>query len=159
MTPLATRTLWECQPCGSSMVASARGWRGSATSTMVVPCGACICAMNSVVPSTQTCPPPGQSMCDTRLVLDRLATARSQRWGKVIRGRAAARAQPLVPSGDFHDVAGGVAAPLLEQMEALQRRLVARDEEDGWPLVVAVDVLEPGAAGHRQIVERLPVEA
>ena len=35
-------------------------------------------AMNRVVPSTQTCPPPGQSKCDTRVVLDWLGTKRSE---------------------------------------------------------------------------------
>jgi hypothetical protein len=68
--------------------ASVRGLRGSATSTMVVPCGACMCPMNIVVPSIQTCPPPGQSKCDTRLVFDRLATERSIRWSDDVGGGA-----------------------------------------------------------------------
>src|SRR5215510_11077772 len=149
MMPLALRTLWECQPSGRSMVASARGLRGSATSTMVVPCGACMCPMNIVVPSSQTCPPPGQSKCDTRLVFDRLATKRSIRWSDVVGAGAPPPAfRPSARSGDLHDVAGRIATPLLEQVETFQRRLVARDEQHGGPLVVAVDVLEPGAARH-----------
>jgi hypothetical protein len=77
MMPFATRTLWECQPCGRSMVASLRGWRGSATSTIVVPLGQCMWPIKSVVPSAQTCPPPGQSKCDISVVFDRLDTKRS----------------------------------------------------------------------------------
>src|SRR5215467_7661018 len=52
-------------------------------------------------------------------------------------------------SGDFYDAAGGVATPLLEQVEAFQCRLIAGDEQDGGLPVVAVNVLEPGAARHR----------
>src|SRR5262249_31836002 len=55
----------------------------------------------------------------------------------------------LSSSGDFYDAAGGVATPLLEQVEAFQCRLIAGDEQDGGLPVVAVDVLEPGAARHR----------
>jgi hypothetical protein len=36
-------------------------------------------AMNNVVPSTQTCPPPGQSKCDKRVVFDWLDTKRSKK--------------------------------------------------------------------------------
>src|SRR5437870_12119928 len=67
--------------------------------------------------------------------------------------------QPSGSSGDLHDVAGSVAAPLLEEVEAFQGRLVAGDEEDRRLLVVAVDMLEPGTARHCQIVELLPIEA
>src|SRR5262249_1497171 len=61
-------------------------------------------------------------------------------------------------SHQLDDVPGGVAAPFLEQVRAFQLGLVARDEQDGGSFVVAVDVLEPGAAGHCEIVEFLPVE-
>src|SRR5262249_42310656 len=150
MMPFATRTLWECQPCGRSMVASLRGWRGSAASTMVVPLGQCMCPIKSVPPSTQTCPPPGQSKCDMRVVFDRLDTKRSttvRSWGG-----ASAGAQPVLArssSGDFDDAAGGVATPLFEQVEAFQRGLIAGHEQGGGLPVVVVDVLEPGAARHR----------
>src|SRR6516164_4473403 len=150
MMPFATRTLWECQPCGRSMVASLRGWRGSATSTIVVPLGQCMWPIKSVAPSTQTCPPPGQSKCDMRVVFDRLDTKRSIKVTFV--GAASARAQPVLArssSGDFHDAAGGVATPLFEEVEAFQCGLIAGDEQDGGLPVVAVDVLEPGAARHR----------
>src|SRR5262245_23700970 len=158
MMPLAARTLWECQPSGRSMVASARGLRGSATATMLVPCGACMCPMNIVVPSSQTCPPPGQSKCDTRLVFDRLATERSIRWSDVV-AVGAGSYRPPRGSDNLHDVAGRIAAPLLIEVEAFQGGLIARHEQHGGPFVVAVDVLEPGAARHRQVVECLPVNA
>src|SRR5215831_16335394 len=156
MMPFATRTLWECQPCGRSMVASLRGWRGSATSTIVVPFGQCMWPIKSVVPSTQTCPPPGQSKCDISVVFHRLDTKTLNQVTFV------GAAQPVLgrsSSGDLDDAAGGVAAPLLEQVEAFQCGLIAGDEQDGSLPVVAVNVLEPGAARHRQIVESLPVEA
>src|SRR5271166_7195306 len=62
-------------------------------------------------------------------------------------------------SGDLDDIAGNVATPFLEEMKAFQRRLIARDEQDCRALVVAIDVLEPGAARHRQVVELRPIEA
>src|SRR5262249_45226265 len=74
---------------------------------------------------------------------------------------AAAGAKTFRRVGSSHqldDLPGGVAAPFLEQVEAFQRRLVAPDEQDSGPFLVAVDVLEPGAAGHCDIVEFLPVE-
>src|SRR5262249_60393788 len=61
-------------------------------------------------------------------------------------------------SGDFHDVAGGVATPLLEQVEAFQGGLIACDKQDGGLPIVAVDVLEPGTTGHCQIIEFFPIE-
>src|SRR5262249_16016650 len=36
--------------------------------------------------------------------------------------------------------------------------LVARDEQDRRSFLVAVDVLEPGTAGHCEIIESLPIE-
>ncbi len=44
MSPLAARTLWEWVCGGTSTVASVRGRAGSLTSTMLVPCGAFMCA-------------------------------------------------------------------------------------------------------------------
>ena len=67
-------------------------------------------------------------------------------------GAATAGTQPILAlssSGDFYDAAGGVATPLFEEVEAFQCRLIAGDEQDGGLPVVAVDVLEPGAARHR----------
>src|SRR5258707_5009089 len=61
-------------------------------------------------------------------------------------------------SHDLDDVPGGVATPFLEQMEAFQRGLVARDEQDRRSFLVAVDVLEPGTAGHCEIIEFFPIE-
>jgi hypothetical protein len=51
---------------------------------MVVPLGQCMWAMNNVVPSTQTCPPPGQSKCDKRVVFDWLDTKRSKKKDQII---------------------------------------------------------------------------
>src|SRR5215470_10750752 len=61
MRPLTARTLCEWVWVGTSTVANVRGRAGSLTSTMEVPCGAFMCAMYATVPSTETCPPPGQS--------------------------------------------------------------------------------------------------
>src|SRR5271166_6871360 len=60
---------------------------------------------------------------------------------------------------DLDDVAGAVAAPLLEELKAFQGGLVAGDEQHRRALVVAIGVLEPGAARHREVVELLPIEA
>src|SRR5439155_20526108 len=60
--------------------------------------------------------------------------------------------------GELHDMAGGVTTPLLEQVEAFQRGLVARDEQDCRSFLGAVDVLEPGTAGHCEIIEVFPIE-
>src|SRR5260370_40141168 len=70
MMPLATRTLCECQPSGTSTRASVLGLRGSATSTIVVPLVGRMCPTYIVVPSTQTWPPPGQSKRVTSVVFD-----------------------------------------------------------------------------------------
>src|SRR5262249_57808234 len=66
--------------------------------------------------------------------------------------------QPRRCSRQLDDVPGGVAAPFLEQVEAFQCGLVARDEQDRRSFLVAVDVLEPGTARHREIIEFLPIE-
>jgi len=61
MTPSTARTLCEWMPVGIVTSASLRGFVGSLTSTMLVPCGGAMWAMNAVVPLTTTWPPPGQS--------------------------------------------------------------------------------------------------
>ena len=52
---------------------------GSATSTIVVPLVGRMCPTYRVVPSTQTWPPPGQSKCETSVVLDRDSKAHLHR--------------------------------------------------------------------------------
>ena len=54
ITSFITRTLCECTSGGIVSSASLRGLAGSATSTIVVPCGAFMCAMYAVVPLTTT---------------------------------------------------------------------------------------------------------
>jgi len=61
-------------------------------------------------------------------------------------------------SREFDGVAGCVATPLLEQVEALQRGLVAGDEQDGRVFGIAIGMLEPGTAWHCQIVKCIPLE-
>src|ERR1700687_4105848 len=62
-------------------------------------------------------------------------------------------------STDANGVAGGIAAPLLVEVELFERRLVARDEQKQRIPVRPVDVVDPGPAGPRERVERVPVEA
>src|SRR6266403_5281532 len=131
MTSLATRTLWECQPSGTAICARTFGWRGSATSTIVVPYGLRMWPTYIVVPSTQTWPPPGQSKWPISVVFQDLAMP-----GAVSRSR---RAPPL-GSDETNDVAAGLAAPFLVEAESAQRRLVAGDEEDRGVALGAVDV-------------------
>src|SRR5437867_3782708 len=80
MMPPATRTLCECQPSGTSMLARILGFLGSATSTIVVPLVGRMCPTYMVVPSTQTCPPPGQSQRATSVVFDRDSKTHSLVW-------------------------------------------------------------------------------
>src|SRR5206468_2846129 len=80
------------------------------------------------------------------------------------RGKGSDRRRPAPPVGDAmsaetHDLVGFGAAPFLVQIELLERRLVAGDEQEHRILVRAVDVLEPRTARHRERVELLPVEA
>src|SRR3546814_1750388 len=94
--------------------------------------------MKSVLPSTQTWPPPGQSICATSLVFSVFAIlprdGPSGRWCR--------------RSSETDDFAGRSPAMLLIERQRLQRRLVAGDEqEDRFRAVI--DVLAPGAA--RQI--------
>src|SRR5262249_41726907 len=49
-----------------------------------------------------------------------------------------------------HHFAAGIAAPSSEQVKSLQRRLVARHEQDRGRAAIVVCVFEPGAAGQRQ---------
>src|SRR5262249_6743507 len=74
------------------------------------------------------------------------------------RRSCAATLLSMRPSPEFHDVARGIAAPSLEQVKGFQRGLVAGDEQDCGLFRSAIDVLEPGAAGHREGVERAPIE-
>jgi hypothetical protein len=64
---------------------------------------------------------------------------------------------PAPTSNDLHNVAGSVATPLRVEVEALQCRFVACDEQDRRPFFVAIDVLKPAAARHRKVVEFLPI--
>src|SRR5262245_52739934 len=77
-------------------------------------------------------------------------------WPRARPGRKTFK--PLRCSDQLDDVPGGVTPPFLEEVEAFQRRLVARDEQNCRSFLVAVDVLEPGTAGHCEIIEFLPVE-
>ena len=90
----------------------------------MVPLGWRIWPMKSVVPSTQTWPPPGQSICARMAAL------------------AFARATLSSPPGQ-HDLAGRGPAVLLIEGERLQHRLVGGDEEDRRVAVELVDMLAP----------------
>ena len=57
------------------------------------------------------------------------------------------------------DVAVVVLAMLLIEGQRLERRLIAAHEQNRRLLVGEIDVLAPGAAGHDEGVERLPVDA
>src|SRR3954470_4140690 len=117
ITPFATRTLCECQPSGIGTLASGFGCFGSLTSKIEVPLGFFMWPTKSVLPSTQTCPPPATSMCETSFVLRAFM------------------------SGQSFDVAGRGAAVPAVQAKGAQRRLVARDEEDHRLRSGLVDVL------------------
>src|SRR3982751_6009598 len=130
ITPVATRTLGDCQPSGIGTVASSSGRFGSRTSMIDVPLGFFMWPTKSVVPSTQTCPPPGTSMWATCFVLRACISSSASK------------------NGDCHqlnetlDVAVGGAAPALVQPERAQRRLVAGDEQH-YRRARFVDVLIP----------------
>src|SRR5262249_58197001 len=79
MTSFITRTLCEWMSAGMVISASLRGFAGSLTSTIVVPCGAFMCAMYAVRPLTTTWPPPGQSKYPTGLMPRACAMAASRR--------------------------------------------------------------------------------
>src|SRR5262249_28645285 len=90
-----------------------------------------------------------------------IGSALPTRTGDSTLAAGAAGAKIFSRVGSSHqldDVPGGVAAPFLEQVEAFQRGLVARDEQDRRSFLVAVDVLEPGTAGHCDIIEFFPIE-
>src|SRR6516165_11214027 len=146
MMPFATRTLWECQPCGRELAGLARIGHvhdGGAARPVHVPDKERR-ALDPDLPTARAVEVRYESG---------VRSTRHETLDKVtFVGAATASRQPGLArssSGDFYDAAGGVAAPLLEQVKAFQCGLIAGDEQDGGLPVVAVNVLEPGAARHR----------
>src|SRR5262245_12398776 len=66
---------------------------------------------------------------------------------------------PQSRSDEARHVSCLVATPFLVEGESLERRFVTGDKQEDGILVGTVHMLAPGAAGYRERVEFLPVEA
>src|SRR5262245_45558979 len=64
----------------------------------------------------------------------------------------------LNASADANDLARRIATPFLVEVELLERRLIACNEQEQWIAGGGIDVLEPGTAGHSERIEYVPVE-
>src|SRR5215831_4212985 len=161
MIPFDTRTLCECQPSGMSMVASWRGRRGVGN----VDDGRSVRRRHvrdverRAVDPNLTAAGAVQMRHEAGVGLTRHCQLEEVTTTLAARAAGAKTFRRVGSSHQLDDVSAAVAAPFLEQVEAFQRGLVAGDEQDGGPFLVAVDVLEPGAAGHCDIVEFFPVES
>ena len=153
MMSFATRTLCECQPSGTSMRASSLGLLrvGHVDDGRAARSGACGRHRASCLR-----PRPDRRR-------DNRCARRAWCWtahGK----RVTLLAQTTLPAParrpDLERISRVrtsrptlVAAPLLVEVELLQRRLVARDEQEHRILGRRVDMLEPGAARDGERVE------